>query len=145
MTCATARTLVRPIPEIKIGARDIGGGFRAAEANTSAPERGDLLSDETLPFSVIIPVYNCERFIGAALDSIFAQSRRPAQVIVVDDGSADSSSAIAQERGAIVIRQANAGVSAARNVGMRAASQPWLAFLDADDTWMPNKLELQWA
>lgn len=103
------------------------------------------MSDEILPFSVVIPVYNSERFVGEALDGVFAQTRQPAQVIVVDDGSADRSAAIAQARGVTVIRQANAGVSAARNVGMRAATQPWIAFLDADDTWLPNKLELQWA
>jgi len=103
------------------------------------------LSDELLPIAVVIPAYNSERFIGAALDSVFAQTRPPAQVIVVDDGSADRSASIAQARGATVIRQANAGVSAARNSGMRAATQPWLAFLDADDTWLPEKLALQWA
>lgn len=145
MTCATARTLVRPIPETKIGAPDIAGGFRRAEANTSAPERGDLLSDKTLPITVVIAAYNSERFIGEALDSVFAQTCPPAQVVIVDDGSTDRSAAIAQARGATVIRQANAGVSAARNVGMRAATQPWLAFLDADDIWLPNKLDLQWA
>jgi glycosyltransferase involved in cell wall biosynthesis len=103
------------------------------------------MSGGVLPISVIIPAYNREQFVGGAVRSAFEQSRPPAQVIVVDDGSTDRTAEIAASFGATVIRQTNGGVSMARNVGIRAASQPWVAFLDSDDLWLPRKLEDQWA
>lgn len=95
--------------------------------------------------SVIIPVYNGERFIREAIESVQAQTLPVSEIIVVDDGSTDGTAAIAESMGAVVIRQPNGGVSAARNVGIRAATQPWIALLDADDMWDPDKNELQWA
>jgi len=97
-----------------------------------------------LPVSVVIPAYNCERYIAEALASVSAQTRQPAQVLVVDDGSTDETARIASERGATVIRQRNGGVSQARNAGIKSSTQPWIALLDADDRWLPDKLELQW-
>jgi hypothetical protein len=97
-----------------------------------------------LPISVVIPAYNSEAFIGETLDSVRAQSAPPSEVIVVDDGSADATSRVAAERGARVIRQANQGVSVARNTGVAAATGEWVAFLDSDDLWAPDKLEAQW-
>jgi len=99
----------------------------------------------TAPVSVIIPAYNGEEFIRAAIESVQAQTLPVTEIIVVDDGSTDRTAAIAESLGAIVIRQPNGGVSAARNVGIRAAKQPWIALLDADDVWEREKTELQWA
>ncbi|MDX6683015.1 MAG: hypothetical protein QOG94_3054 [Solirubrobacteraceae bacterium] len=95
--------------------------------------------------SVIVPVHNGRAFIGDALRSVFGQAHRPIECIVVDDGSTDGTAevvaAIAPD--AICIRQARGGVSAARNAGAAAAAGDLLAFLDADDVWLPEKLTLQ--
>jgi glycosyltransferase involved in cell wall biosynthesis len=96
------------------------------------------------PISVVIPAFNEARFIGEALESVSRQTRPVAEVIVVDDGSSDATASIAEAGGATVHRQANRGLSAARNAGVRAATQPWVAFLDADDLWEPTKIERQW-
>jgi glycosyltransferase involved in cell wall biosynthesis len=97
--------------------------------------------------SCIVPVYNGEAYIGEALDSILAQTWRPLEIIVVDDGSTDGSAAVAEAYGAIVrvIKQANAGCAAARNAGVAAATGEFVAFLDADDLWHPEKLDRQMA
>ncbi len=97
-----------------------------------------------LPISVVIPAYNAEAYIGAAIESVRAQTARPAEILVIDDGSSDATSDIAHALGAKVHVQHNAGVSNARNTGVRLASEPWIAFLDADDLWAPKKLESQW-
>ena len=94
--------------------------------------------------SVIIPVYNGARFLRAALESVLAQTYRPFEVIVVDDGSTDDSGPIAQSFEEVrYIRQANQGVAAARNNGVDTARGEFLAFLDQDDLWAPEKLKLQ--
>lgn len=95
--------------------------------------------------SVIIPTYNYGRFIARAVSSALGQTLRPAEVIVVDDGSADDTAEIIAEFGDAVryIRQENAGVSAARNRGVRESRGGLIAFLDADDIWEPAKLEKQ--
>ena len=95
--------------------------------------------------SCVVPVFNAERHLAEALDSIFAQTHRPIEVVVVDDGSTDASAAVAEGYGerVRVIRQANAGPSAARAAGIDAARGELIAFLDADDVWLPEKLALQ--
>jgi glycosyltransferase involved in cell wall biosynthesis len=97
--------------------------------------------------SCIVPVYNGERYLRDALESILAQTYRPLELIVVDDGSADRTAEIvANFRHEIAcIRQANLGPSAARNVGLRAADGEFVAFLDQDDLWHAEKLERQMA
>jgi glycosyltransferase involved in cell wall biosynthesis len=95
------------------------------------------------PVSVIIPAYNAERFIALTLQSIFAQTLLPAEVIVVDDGSVDRTFEIAREYDVWIVRQSNRGLAAARNAGIKVATQPWIAFMDADDLWARNKLEQQ--
>jgi glycosyltransferase involved in cell wall biosynthesis len=101
-------------------------------------------SRPALPIAVVIPAYNRARLVAFAIESVLAQTRAPAEIIVVDDGSTDDTAAVAQSFGATVLRQSNAGVSAARNAGVRIAKSPWIAFLDSDDLWAANKLEVQW-
>jgi len=95
--------------------------------------------------SAIIPVFNRAETLIRALDSVAAQTRPPDEVIVVDDGSTDGVEEIIARHypGVRVIRQANAGVSSARNRGIAAASGEWIALLDSDDEWRPRKLERQ--
>jgi len=100
------------------------------------------------PVSVIIPAYNAGKSIQKALESVAAQSLPAAEIIVVDDGSVDDTAAqatamrdIVQPSKLIVIQQSNQGAGAARNSAIDAATQKYLAFLDADDEWLPAKLE----
>ena len=97
------------------------------------------------PFvSVIVPVYNGERYLDSALKSIFRQHYRPIEVIVVDDGSTDRSAEIAQSYEEVhYIYQSNKGPAIARNTGLDAAQGEFIAFLDADDLWLPHKLSVQ--
>ncbi len=96
-------------------------------------------------FSVIIPAWNAERTIGAAVESCLSQSYAPHEVIVIDDGSTDGTKALLEKRfkGHIrLISQSNAGPSAARNRGIEAATGTHIAFQDADDRWHPDKLQI---
>lgn len=93
--------------------------------------------------TVVVPVFNGERYLAAAIESALAQTYEPVEVIVVDDGSTDRSAAIAAQYGVRVLRQPNRGVSAACNAGLEAARGEMIAFLDADDLWPPDRLELQ--
>lgn len=100
--------------------------------------------------SVVIPVYNSERTIKECLLSVIKQTILPYEIIVVDDGSSDRSLLILSEfkntQKSInlkIITQANGGPSKARNTGIRNAKGNWIAFLDSDDIWLPNKLEEQ--
>jgi glycosyltransferase involved in cell wall biosynthesis len=95
--------------------------------------------------TVVIPAWNREREVAEAVASVRAQDRPPSEILVVDDGSTDGTAAAAERAGARVIRQENRGVSAARNAGIRAATQPWIALLDSDDVWAPDRLSRQWA
>ena len=93
--------------------------------------------------SAIIPVFNAARTIGAALESIQAQTFRDFEIIAVDDGSTDAGlDVLASFRATVkLLRQPNQGPSAARNYGVRESSGEYLAFLDADDRWRPTMLE----
>lgn len=97
--------------------------------------------------SCIIPVFNGERFVAEAIASVLAQAHHPVEVIVVDDGSTDGTAAAVRACGSAVhyIHQPNAGPPAARNTGIRAAHGEFIAFLDADDRWRPEKLARQLA
>lgn len=92
--------------------------------------------------SAIIPVYNGERYIADAIDSVFRQVHRPIEVIVVDDGSTDGTlAAVAAYGDAVrVISQKNSGQAVARNAGLSAAKGKYIAFLDADDVWSDDHL-----
>ncbi|MGD9505528.1 MAG: glycosyltransferase family 2 protein [Syntrophobacteraceae bacterium] len=98
--------------------------------------------------SVVIPTYNRAELVVEAVASVLEQRGAPRmEVIVVDDGSSDGSGRMVEERfgpGVLCIRRAErGGVSAARNTGIRAAQGEWLAFLDSDDLWRPEKLAAQ--
>jgi glycosyltransferase involved in cell wall biosynthesis len=95
--------------------------------------------------SVIIPVYNRVELICQALSSVRAQTFRDFEVVVVDDGSTDSTAAVVKAHYPEVrlIQKENAGVSAARNRGIQEARGEWIAFLDSDDVWLPHKLSRQ--
>ena len=102
------------------------------------------MTDEHPLVSVIIPVYNGARYLRPALESVLAQTYPRFEVIVVDDGSTDDSGVIAQSFHDVrYIHQSNQGVAAARNNGIEAARGEFLAFLDQDDLWTPEKLKLQ--
>jgi glycosyltransferase involved in cell wall biosynthesis len=95
--------------------------------------------------SIVIPTYNYGRFIGETIDSALAQSYSPMEVIVVDDGSTDDTRERLAGYGDRVryIYQQNRGLSAARNTGIEAAHGEFIALLDSDDLWLPDKLEKQ--
>ncbi|MBI3801341.1 MAG: glycosyltransferase family 2 protein [Deltaproteobacteria bacterium] len=95
--------------------------------------------------SCIVPVFNGERYLQEATDSILHQTYRPLEIIIVDDGSTDGTAAVAASYGEQIIYlwQANAGPAAARNLGLSAAHAEFVAFLDADDLWQPEKLAQQ--
>jgi glycosyltransferase involved in cell wall biosynthesis len=95
--------------------------------------------------SVVIPTYNCAHFLGQSLDSVLRQTRPADEIILVDDGSADNTEALVRTRYPEItyLRQENAGASAARNAGIRAAKGDLIAFGDADDLWHPQRLEIQ--
>ncbi len=105
------------------------------------------LSAERNKISVIVPVYNAEEWLREALKSLVDQTHSDLEVIMVNDGSTDSSEMICREFAASdsrfrLISQSNSGVSAARNIGIEEARGEWLAFLDADDVMPPDSLEL---
>jgi GT2 family glycosyltransferase len=123
-------------------------------SETTSNSRGERLqpvadSGASPAVSVIVPAYNTARFIAEALQSVFAQTFRDYEVIIVNDGSPDTEdlrAAIAPYRGRIVyIEQENRGPSGARNTGIRAARAELVAFLDSDDCWLPTLLEEQLA
>jgi glycosyltransferase involved in cell wall biosynthesis len=94
--------------------------------------------------SVIIPAYNAERYLAEALDSVAAQGYRPLEVIVVDDGSTDGTAGLAARFPNVrYMYQANRGPAAARNAGLALAQGEMVAFLDADDVWSDDKLQVQ--
>lgn len=96
--------------------------------------------------SVIIPVYNTEKYLAQAIESVLTQTVKPAEIIVVDDGSTDGSVNIALQFGdeiRVLKLGENCGAPAARNYGIGQASGEYLAFLDADDLWTPDKLKNQ--
>jgi glycosyltransferase involved in cell wall biosynthesis len=101
-------------------------------------------STTTPHVSVIIPAYNSAAYITATLNSVFEQTYRDFEIIVIDDGSTDETRAIAEryrDRGVLVICQPNAGPTAARNHGIRVAKGKLISLLDSDDLWEPTYLE----
>ena len=103
------------------------------------------MDNSILNVSVIIPTYNRKNLLKRALHSVSSQTFVPKEIIVVDDGSSDGTKDWVLERFSYVryIYQDNSGVSSARNAGIKEAKGSWIAFLDSDDEWMPDKLEKQ--
>jgi glycosyltransferase involved in cell wall biosynthesis len=94
--------------------------------------------------SVIIPVYNCEKFISEALESVINQTYKPFEIIVMDDGSTDRTAEIVQQfEGVSYFCKENSGISSTLNSGIRKVTGDLIAFLDADDYWALDKLEKQ--
>ncbi len=98
------------------------------------------MASDAFGVSAVIPAHNEAARIGSAIASVRAQTEPAAEILVVDDGSTDATAEVAESLGARVIRKPNGGVASARNVGVREARSPWVAFLDADDRWWPEKL-----
>lgn len=96
--------------------------------------------------SVIIPVYNAGLYVAEAIKSVIAQSHKPLEIIVVDDGSTDSSAEVIKRfHGIHYFYKRNSGISDTRNLGVKHARGDYFSFLDADDVWVGHKLELQLA
>jgi glycosyltransferase involved in cell wall biosynthesis len=95
--------------------------------------------------SVVIPSHNRSRSLPRALDSVLCQTLPAGEIILVDDGSTDDTPAMMAGKypQCVYLRQANQGVSSARNLGISAASGEWIALLDSDDAWQPDKLAHQ--
>ena len=98
-----------------------------------------------MDISVIIPTYNRRNTLPRAVESVLNQIYKPIEIIVVDDGSTDGAKEMCSEMYPLVryIYQANSGVSSARNTGINSASGDWIALLDSDDEWLPDKLDRQ--
>lgn len=96
------------------------------------------------PISVVIPAHNAEGFIAEALQSVHAQTLKVAEIIVVADDCTDRTARIAADLGATVLEQKRRNMAAGLNLGVRAATQSWIALLDADDFWDTQKIALQW-
>ena len=98
-----------------------------------------------MDISVIIPTYNRRNTLPRAVESVLNQTYKPIEIIVVDDGSTDGTKEMFSEMYPLVryIYQVNSGVSSARNTGIKSASGDWIALLDSDDEWLPDKLDRQ--
>jgi glycosyltransferase involved in cell wall biosynthesis len=105
----------------------------------------DSYKSDPAQVAVVIPTYNCARYLARALDSVTKQTYRNFQIIVIDDGSTDNTDEIVGHYSSQCVfeKQVHAGPAAARNRGIRISSNPYIAFLDADDVWFPQKLERQ--
>lgn len=133
------------------GARNEGWG--RAPAGAADWEFAELSREHTAPVSVVIPCYRCAATIGDAVASIAAQTLLPSEVLLVDDCSGDGTleelNRVRSEYPPgwirVIAADRNGGPSRARNLGWNSATQPYIAFLDSDDTWAPRKIELQMA
>jgi glycosyltransferase involved in cell wall biosynthesis len=103
------------------------------------------------PISVVVPCYNCKETIDESITSILRQTLQPAEILLVDDASRDgtldvlcSYASMHPDMVRVIELTENAGPGVARNAGWNAAKHPWIAFLDADDLWHSQKLEIQW-
>jgi glycosyltransferase involved in cell wall biosynthesis len=113
--------------------------------------QGNQRPEACAPVSVVIPCYRCADTIGASVASVAGQTLRPAEVLLVDDcsgdGTVDALHEVASRHAPgwvkVLTSPRNGGPSQARNIGWEQASQEYIAFLDADDTWAPSKIELQ--
>jgi glycosyltransferase involved in cell wall biosynthesis len=106
-----------------------------------------------VPVSVVVPCYRCAQTLGRAVASVAAQTSLPMELILVDDASADETCSVMHDLVGkyspgwikLILLDQNEGAANARNAGWSIASQPYIAFLDADDAWHPRKIEIQYA
>lgn len=124
---------------------DLGGSHHPDHAG---PVPGQAMPGIAPALSVVIPAYNVGSYVGRAVESVLDQTCQDIEVIVVDDGSTDDTAeilaSIARDRRdgrLVIVRQANSGLSAARNAGIRRARGRFVGFLDGDDAWHPKKAE----
>jgi glycosyltransferase involved in cell wall biosynthesis len=98
---------------------------------------------DALRISVVIPAYNAEKYLAEALESVWAQTRQPFEVVAIDDGSTDGTAAVLEANADRIrtMRQENQGICAARNAGIAMAEGDVIAFLDSDDLWPEESLE----
>ena len=98
-----------------------------------------------MKYSVVIPAYNAAKTIGETIDAVLGQTAPPDQVVVVDDGSTDDTCTVAEQFGGCVevLSQSNQGPGAAMTLGMRHTLAPFIASVDSDDVWLPEKMERQ--
>jgi glycosyltransferase involved in cell wall biosynthesis len=104
------------------------------------------MASKNITISIILPAYNSERYIGEAIQSVIDQSFQDWELIVINDGSSDQTSLVVSEFNdprIILIEQANSGVSFSRNIGLLIAKGEFITFIDADDTFPHNSLELR--
>ena len=132
------------------GHRAVGRSFDLLKAKLDRDRTrtaGDDAATSSNLISVLIPAYNAGLYLHEAIDSAFAQTHRPVEVIVVDDGSEDETRAVAERYGERIrfTREEHRGAGAARNTAVELATGEYLAFLDADDRFLPEKLERQLA
>ncbi len=116
-----------------------------SDADASEVDRRTVHAAPDAPLvSVITPVYNGERFLAAAIESLLEQDHRPIEIIVIDDGSTDASAQVARSFDDVVLLESvNGGAAAARNLGLTRATGSFLTFLDADDLMAPGRITAQ--
>lgn len=110
------------------------------------------MSENSAPVSVIIPCYRCANTIERAVKSVQVQTVAPAQIVLIDDASRDETldklkaiaATLGSDKAQLIEMRENGGPAAARNAGWDIAAQPYIAFLDADDSWHPRKIEIQY-
>jgi glycosyltransferase involved in cell wall biosynthesis len=117
-------------------------------ARSLGTQLGGMMAGDSPLVSVIIPAYNSAAFLSDAVDSAVRQTYRSVELIIVNDGSTDDTSSLAERLAAhdariTVVHQPNAGLSAARNTGLKVARGEFVSFLDADDALLPEKIEHQ--
>jgi glycosyltransferase involved in cell wall biosynthesis len=129
-----------PVPGLLCGRRD-----HFPSVGELAEDRAGTLSIAHRRISVVVPTYNRAQLIQEAIDSVLRQTAPVDEIIVVDDGSTDSTCELVRAYGdpVILLRDNHRGAAAARNRGFARATGDWTAFLDSDDVWAPTKLEKQ--